>query len=145
MNTSGDSAVWLLLLVFFTGLAVASALFVVLRHYTLRLLHWLSGKFLAAAPAPLVQAGRWAARGMHLIYGAALLCGGTALGLSVAIWRSSFPDWNDPLFRNPLFWLTWLGVMAAVMLLGIVLAVVARSVLAFGLAKLRKPQAPDRR
>jgi hypothetical protein len=143
MNTPGDPPVWLLVLGVFAGLLVAAALYVVLRHYALKLLYWLGGKFLATAPLPLAHVGRWAARGVHLIYGAALLCGGTAFGLSIAIWRSSFPDWNDPLFKNPLFWLTWLCVMAAIMMLGIVLAVLARAALAFGIAKLRKIRARE--
>lgn len=139
MNAPADPPVWLLLLGVIAGMVMVVALFVVLRHYTLKFLRWLGGEFVAIAPAPLAEAGRWVGRGLHLIYVAALLCGGTSLGFAVLMWRGAlFPDWSDPLFLNPLFWLTWLAVMAAIMMLGVVGAALMRTAVAFAIAKLRK-------
>jgi hypothetical protein len=142
MNASGDLSVWLVSLGLAAGFVAAVLIFIVLRRYALELSHWLGGKFVAVAPVPLAKSVRWAARGVKLIFCAALLCGGTALGLNVAIWHgSSFPAWNDPLFKNPLFWLTWIGVMAALLMLGVVIGVSVRYALALGMARLRKAKA----
>jgi hypothetical protein len=121
---------------------VAVLILVVLRRDALKILHALGDEFVAVAPVPLAKSVRWVARGVKLLFGAALLGGTTALGLSVAIWHgASFPAWDDPLFKNPLFWLTWIGVMAALLMLGVVIGVSVRYALALGMARLRKAQA----
>jgi hypothetical protein len=73
-------------------------------------------------------------------YAAALLCGLTAFVLSVKCWHAPWPPsgFSDPILRDPLFWLTWLAVMAAIMLCIIFAAVLTRTVRAFGLGPLRK-------
>jgi hypothetical protein len=50
---------------------------------------------------------------------------------------------SDP--ANPLFWLTRLAVMAAIMLCIIFVGVLTRTALAFGLARLRKAMAREGR
>jgi hypothetical protein len=100
-------------------------------------LHWLEAKFLAVAPAPF---GGWVVGLVCFFYAAALLCGLTAFVLSMMIWHTPWPPTGiyDPIFRNPLFWLTWLAVMTAIMMSSIVCAVVMGRGFGFGLAQLRK-------
>ena len=50
-------------------LAALGAILIPLHDYTFRALHWLGAKFVAAAPAPVAEAGRWLARGVRVIYG----------------------------------------------------------------------------
>ena len=111
-------------------LIVVFAVILLVHSYTLRALHWFGGKFLAVAPAPLGAAAHWAARVARLFYGAILLCGVTAFGLSALIWHVQLSDSGDPTLRNPLFWLTWLGVMAGIMIAGIAGAVLLRYLVA---------------
>ena len=89
-------------------------------------------------------------RGLGLfrfLYAAALLCGLTAFVLSVKSWHAPWPPsgFSDPILRNPLFWLTRLAVMAAIMLCIIFVGVLTRTALAFGLARLRKAMARQAR
>jgi len=54
----------------------------------------------------------------RFLYAAALLCGLTAFVWSIKTWHAPWPPsgFPDPILRNPLFWLTWLAVMTAIML-----------------------------
>ena len=73
-------------------------------------------------------------------------CGhGFHLVLSLKTWRAPWPPsgFSDPILRNPLFWLTWLAVMTAIVLCGIVVGVLTRTALAFGRAQLRKAMARE--
>jgi hypothetical protein len=112
MDAAGNPPVWLLLTGVVAGLFLVIALLVVSCRWLARRLRWLSERCLAAAPTPLAEAARWLAAGVRVAYGMALLCGVTALGISVAIWRrDAFPDLDDPLFRSPLLWLTTSGLL----------------------------------
>jgi hypothetical protein len=115
-----------------------------LRRLTLTLLHWLEARFVALAPAPL---GGWVVGLLKFFYVAALFCGVTAFVLNISIWRAPWPrgGLSDPILWNPLFWLTWLGIMTAIMLCGIVGGVLARSALGLGLVRLRKALAREGR
>jgi hypothetical protein len=83
----------------------------------------------------------------RFLYAAALLCGLTAFVLSIKTWHAPWPPsgFPDPILRNPLFWLTRLAVMAAIMLCIIFAGVLTRTALAFGLARLRKAMAREGR
>jgi hypothetical protein len=59
---------------------------------------------------------------------------------AVAARRGLRPD-----LWNPVFWLTWLAIMTAIMLCGIVGGVLARTALALGLVRLRKALAREGR
>jgi hypothetical protein len=117
---------------------------VALRHLTFMLLHWLATKIVARAPVPL---GGWVVGLFRFFYAAALLCGLTAFVLSFKTWHAPWPPSgvSDPILRNPLFWLTWLAVMTAIMLCIIFVSVLARTALAFCLAGLRKAMAREGR
>jgi hypothetical protein len=67
--------------------------------------------------------------------------------LSVKCWHAPRPPsgFSDPILRNPLFWLTWLAVMTAIMLCIIFVSLLTRTALAFGLARLRKAMAREGR
>ncbi len=113
-------------------LAALGAILIPLHDYTFRALHWLGAKFVAAAPAPVAEAGRWLARGVRVIYGAAALCGVVAFGLNLWLWGVQAPRLAGPLLKNPLFWLTWLGVMAALIACGYAVAIVFHFVVTLG-------------
>jgi hypothetical protein len=76
-----------------------------------------------------------------------LRCGLTAFVLSVKSWHAPWPPsgFSDPILRNPLFWLTRLAVIAAIMLCIIFVGVLTRTALAFGLAQLRQAMAREGR
>jgi hypothetical protein len=144
MSALTDPTFWLAIFIVAAIIIVTGAVTVALRHLTLKLMHWLKAKFVALAPAPL---GGWVVGLFRFFYAAALLGGLTAFVLSVKIWRAPWPPsgFSDPILRNPLFWLTWLAVMTAIMLCGIVVGVLTRTALAFGLARLRKAMAREAR
>jgi hypothetical protein len=132
MNAPGDTPVWLLALVLVVCVLLPLALFAVLGYFTLRLLRWLGAEFAAIVPAPY---GRWIVGIAKFYYVAALFCGLTAFGVSLAILRAPVPErLNDPIQRNPLLWLTWLAVMTGIMIGGIIVGVVLRD----AFARLRK-------
>ena len=142
MSALTDPTFWLAIFIAAAIIIVTGAVTVALRHLTLKLMHWLKAKFVALAPAPL---GGWVVGLFGFFYAAALLSGLTAFVLSVKIWRAPWPPsgFSDPILRNPLFWLTWLAVMTAIMLCGIVVGVLTRTAFAFGLARLRKAMARE--
>ena len=125
MSALTDSTFWLAVLTVAAIGIVTVAVVLVLRRLALELLHRLEAKFVAFAPAPL--GGRVMGL-LKLFYVAALFCGITAFALSMSIWRAPWPPGgvSDPIFRNPLLWLTWLAIMTATMLCGIVGGVLAR-------------------
>lgn len=135
MSALTDPTFWLAFFIVAAIIMVTGAVLVALRLLTLKLLHWLEAKFVALAPAPL---GAWVVGLFRFFYAAALLGGLTAFVLSVKIWRAPWPPsgFSDPILHDPLFWLTWLAVMTAIMLWGIVVGVLTRT--AFGLTRLRK-------
>jgi hypothetical protein len=136
MGLLNDPNFWLAFLTVVAIIVGMTAAMLVLRSITLKILHWLEAKFIALAPALL---GRRIVGVIRFYYVAALFCGLTAFALSFVIWREPWPDAGlyDPILWNPLFWLTWLAVMAAIMLTGIVGGVLARYALTLGIAKLR--------
>ena len=144
MSALTDPTFWLAFFTVAAIIIVTGAVTVTLRLLTFKMLHWLEAKFVALAPAPL---GGWVAGLLRYFYAAALLGGLTAFVLSVKIWHAPWPPggFSDPILRNPLFWLTWLAVMTAILLCGIVCGVLARAALALGLARWRKGLARERR
>ncbi|HTC03262.1 MAG TPA: hypothetical protein VK749_07660 [Xanthobacteraceae bacterium] len=144
MSALTDSTFWLAVLTVAAIAIVTATVVLLLRRLTLELLHRLEAKFVALAPAPL--GGRTVGL-LKFFYVAALFCGITAFVLSMSIWRAPWPPGgvSDPILWNPLFWLTWLAVMTAIMLCGIVGGVLARTALALGLVRLRKALAREGR
>lgn len=128
MDALTDPTFWLALLTV-VGVSAATVLVVVaLRAAAFKAAHWLAEKIVAVAPAPY---GGWIVGVVRFFYVAALFGGLTAFGVSLAIWRVPWPPKpGDHAFLNPLFWLTWLTVMAAIMLSGIVLGVMVRAAFA---------------
>jgi hypothetical protein len=123
----------------FAAMAAITALFVVVCRFLIKLMRRLGDKFLGVAPPPLAKAGLFAAGVARFFYLAALFGGLTAFGIALAILHSSVPaDLQDPVLRNPLLWLTWLGVMAALFICGIVGGLVLRVVLVALFARRRE-------
>ena len=124
---------------FATGFLIVTGTLLMLAHdYTFRGLHWLGARFYAVAPAPLGKATRWAARMAKLIYGAILLCGVTAFGVNLALWRVPHPGFADPMMRNPFFWATWFGLMTLIMMAGVIMAALFRFVVVLGVTAHRR-------
>ena len=60
------------------------------------------------------------------------MCGVVAFGLNLWLWGVQAPRLAGPLLKNPLFWLTWLGVMAALIACGYAVAIVFHFVVTLG-------------
>ena len=144
MSALTDSTFWLAFFTVAAVVIVTSAATVALRYLVFKLLHWLATEIVAFAPAPF---GGWVVGLFRFFYAAALICGLTAFVLSFTIWRAPWPPSGlaDPILRNPLFWLTWLVVMTAIMLFSILCGVLLRTSLVLGLAWLRKAMAREGR
>jgi len=137
MQTLTDSTFWLAILVVAAVVVATAAVVLTLRYLTHKLLHWLEATIRTLAPAPV---GGFVIGLARFFSFAAVMCGFTAFVLSFVIWRAPWPPRGigDPIFWNPLFWVSWLAVMAAITLLGIVGAVLVRTMLTLGVARLRK-------
>lgn len=144
MSALTDPTLWLAVVTVAAIIVVIGTATVALRYLAFQLLHGLAAKIIALAPVPL---GGWVVGLFRFFYAAALLCGLTAFVLSLKAWHAPWPPsgFSDPILRNPLFWLTWLGVMTAFMLCVIVVGVLTRAALGFGLARLRKAMAREAR
>jgi hypothetical protein len=128
MKLLDDPNLWLTVLVC-AGLVVGVAAVVIgLRYVAFKCLHWLAAGIRTVAPPAVAD---WVIGLVRFFYIAALFCGLTAFVLSFLIWRAPWPPsgLSDPVLRNPLFWLTWLAVMTAIMLAGIIAGLVLRTVL----------------
>jgi hypothetical protein len=143
MTALRDPNVWLAVAVVLAILVSFTAVLLVLRHVTLKLLRWLVDEIVAVMPAPY---GRWIVAVARFYYVATLFGGLVAFGVSLAIWQvPSFPGFDDPTLKNPLFWLTCLAIMTAIMLVGIAGGVLARAAVEFVMARLRQKLAGKRR
>jgi hypothetical protein len=132
-----DPMLWLTVFIVVAIFAVIVAVMLVLRYVTLIFLHWLERKFVAAVAAPY---NSWVVGLARFFYVAMLFCGLTAFGVSLAIWRAPWPHDGSSIAIpwNPLFWLTWIALTAAMMLTGIVIGVLARNALGAMNGRLRK-------
>ena len=132
-----DPMLWLTVFIVVAILGAIAAVMLALRYVTLKFLHWLERKFVAIAPAPY---NSWVVGFIRFFYVAVLLCGLTAFGVSLAIWRVPWPrDASSmPIPGNPLFWLSWVALTLAIMFIGLVVGVLARNAVGAMAERLRR-------
>jgi hypothetical protein len=115
-NTASGVTLWLSVLGVVAIVAAVIAGVAVLVHFLLKLFRWLGKEIVAIVPEPY---GRWFVGIVRFYYVAAMFCGLTAFGVSLAILGLPVPDTpGDPVLRNPLLRLTWLAVSAGIMIGG---------------------------
>jgi hypothetical protein len=102
-------------------------------------INWLGWKLAAHAAPAVIAAGRRLAGILRFLYIAALFWGINAFVYSLKIWGvPSFSGFDDPILKNPLFWLTWLALTTTLLLASIAAAVLLRDAVIAAFGKLRK-------